>query len=517
MKMKSQCYCQLNSFYRRVLAALVLISALFTDNLSAIQLSGIYSSACEREVGIIMNVDDSKIKILNLDGKIKEIKRFDIIYIAHYPIGNIKVPKIEPSDDMKITQIKTLYKNKVVDLVDGWMTNYSEDKISFLTTAGIETVIDINDVWDIDFKEQNGTIIFNGEESAQKYHFVHPYPFASCNKENLNELTINPQHLLETPLLIKNELDRLQHGYEELKKYVREKIFYPKPQIYTNITTLGIWSSANLRHASSSSRNSNYIPAVRNELSDGLYKFQRVIVTGADTMPFSVHEEPQTQFYYAMKASYFHMYFMYDLNRFITSAYKWQKKDLHNFDNRENDLMHVGGGFDLGNFSVEFAIVNTKYAVRHDDLSHQSGLTFAKLGFFYTHRLIKASAYFMYKPAADVEFKADETQYDLMLYRFYRLNLDLPSYNDFKVSYSMIYKTMDFDKEDNPEGLNGFMYESEGFTNAIYINYNFKEEDLFVKSFISMERLKNRSGLDAYTHEHAYNYFKAGIGVGLVF
>lgn len=513
-------FSRLNSFYRKLFSLLLVLSALFADNLSAIQLSAVYSSACEREIGIIMNVDDSKIKLLNLDGVIKDIKRFDIIYMAHYPIGKIKIPKIEPSTDMQITDVKTLYKNEIVDLVKGWMTNYSENKISFLTTNGFETVIDINDVWDINFKEQNETIVFNGNISSKRYYFVHPYPFASCNGKGSDDLNIYPQHLLETPLLIKNELDRLQLGYEELQKYVREKIFYPRPQIYSNITTLGIWSSAGLRYGSSSARNSNYIPAVRNELSEGLYKFQRVIITGADTMPFSVHEEPQTQFYYAMKASYFHMSFMYDLNRFITSDYKWQIEDLNSYDNRENDLMHVAGGFDLGNFAIEAAIVTTKYAVRDNELFHQSGLTFIKWGLFYSHRLINSSLYFTYR-ANDEEVDEEATEesdkemiYIPMYYKFYRFNLDVPSYNDIKVSYSLIYKSVDFDEEIT---LGDFMYESRAITNAFYINYDFKEEDLFLKSFISYERLQNRSGLDGFTSEHKYNYFKGGIGVGLVF
>lgn len=512
MRIKHHSSYRLNFFYRRVLGTFIFACALFAADVSAMQLSGVYTSACQRDIGIILDVDDTKIKLLDLNGDTKVIKRYEIIYIAHYPIGKIKVPKIDPSEDMQITEVKTLYKNEIVELADGWMTNYSDEKISFFTANGKETIIDIDDIWDISFRKQKYTISLSDEKSSNDFFFVHPYPFEECNNEEQSDMKIYPQHLLETHILIKKELDRLQYGYEELQKYVKEKVFYPKPQIFTNITTLGIWSSANLRYGSSNTRNSNYIPAVRNELSEGLYKFQRVIVTGADTMPFSVHEEPQTQFYYAMKASYFHMSFMYDLNRFITSDYKWQKRDLNSIDDRQNDLMNIALGFDYKKLSIELSIVDIKYSIRYKELFFQSGLTFMRWGFFYTDLFYKVSVYNEFGGREEEEFGINNMNYD-----FSRINLDFASVNDIKVSYSFIYKTTEFEKAPDFDGLNNYMYESKSITNALYLNYDFKDEDIFIKSFISYERLKNRAGIEGFTDENKYNYFKGGIGLGLVF
>ena len=356
----------------------------------------------------------------------------------------------------------------------------------------------------------------------------------------MNYSNIYPQHLLETPLLIKTELDRLQLGYKELENYVKEKIFYPKPQVYTNITTVELWNSLNSRHGSSTTRNSNFVPVVRNELSEGLYKFQRVIVTGSAPMPYSLHEEPQTQFYYSMKASYFHMSFMYDLNHMITNGYRWQFEDLSRHDDRQNEKFHLGVGFDYKNFAVEYSIVDINYGIRHNELFHSDTLSLHRYGFFYTHRLIKASLYIgssfidehedeeLLVPSDDAEdweieyinHYNDEilSQQDASIdYNFYRLNLDFSTFNNFKVCYSLIYKHLTFKKEHTADGLKGFLYESKNLTNVLYLNYNFKEEDLFLRSFISMEMLKNRSGSDSYTNEYNYNYYKGGISVGLVF
>ena len=147
----------------------------------------------------------------------------------------------------------------------------------------------------------------NGNQSSNKFKFVHPHPFRSCKLESEGQegFGVFPQHLLEEPILIKNELDHLKKGAEDLEEYVKEKIFYPRPQVYKNTTILGFWAGLNYRYGSTSSRNSNFIPALRSELSEGLYKFQRVIVTGTAPMNFSIHEEPQTQFFYHAKSGLF--------------------------------------------------------------------------------------------------------------------------------------------------------------------------------------------------------------------
>ena len=541
MKINSHLSYQLNFLYKRFISTIFVFISMFTYSLEAISLSGIYSSSCQREVGVIMDVDDSKVKILNLDGEIKEIRRFDIIYIAHYPLGKLEIQKVEPSKDIKIVDIKTLYKNRVVDLVKGWMINYSENKISFLTIDGIETVIDTDNVWDISLIEQKETIVFNSEGQLKRFNFVHPYPFSSCEKprDDMSNLNIYPQHLLETPLLIKTELDRLQLGHEEIESYVNEKVFYSKPQIHTNITTLGLWSSTNLRYGSSSTRNSNFIPVVRNELSEGLYKFQRVIVTGAAPMPYSVHEEPQTQFYYSMKSSYFHMSFMYDLNQLITSDYRWKLKDLDTFDDRQNEKMHLGGGFDYGNFSLEYSTVTLNYALRHNSLFHSDTMYLDRFGFFYTNRFVKISLYIGHNSPVDEEEELlvpedDAKDYEIefinsyneellskqgvnMDYNYYRLNIDFASVEEFTASYSFIYKKMDFEKEPDADGLKSFIYKSESFTNAVYLDYAVKEEDIYLKGFVSVEIFKNRSGIVTYTDKLHDNYYKGGVSLGLVF
>ncbi len=538
MKIKYPLLSQLN-FYCKLISLLIALIFINQGELFAMQLSGLYLSACEREIGIILNVDDTNVKILSLDGNIKKVKRFDIIYIAQYPVGKVYIPKIEPFENIRITEIKTLYNNKVTDLLKGWMIDYSKKNISFLTTSGVETVIDINDIWDISLLNQNKTIFFKKNGEPEKFNFVHPYPFISCSKDKSNSgLNIYPHHLLEDPLLIKTELDRLQLGYEELKSYVKEKVFYPKPQLFENLTTLGLWASYNLRYGASSTRNSSFLPVLRAELSEGLFKFQRVMITGVAPMPYSIHEEPQSQYYYGMKSGYFHMSFMFDLNMILlgNSKYKWLKDDLNNLDDRQNEVFHLSGGFDYRNYSFEFTIGEINYGLRNGDLFYSNSTSISRFGLFYNHRLLKIALYIgtgsgdktdnvivPSENASDEEKAYFEqlneeerlkNEYDLFL-NYYRLNIDFLSLKSFRRKYSIIYKSIQFDKY--PGGTTTFKYEGSSLINSLYFNYDLKEEDLFFSWFISVEMTSKKSGETEFTEESQETYFKCGASIGLVF
>ena len=534
-------YCRKAVLYL-ALASLVLL--LFSSRLLAIQYSAVYTSACEREIGIILKVDDSKIFLLDLNGEIKQMRRFDIIYMAYYPVGQLNIPKIEVSEHINTTVIKTLYKNRVTFLLEGWMINFSDNKMSFLTTEGTETVIDKNVIWDISFKKHDRSIPFKNKDGEIPIRFVHPYPFAGCENEEKEGLRqIFPQHLLEDPLLIKAELDRLHQGFEALEVNVREKVFYPEPQVFTNISTLSIWGSLNLRYGRSTTRNSSFVPAIRSELSEGLYKYQRVIVTGTAPMPYSVHEEPQTQFYYAMKSGYFHFSLMYDLSRLLVgdSRYKWQANDILEADNRQNEISHLGAGFDYGNFAIDYTSASINYGVRHDeDHFHSDSMNLNRGSIYYRHRLLdvelyfgtdgkkdekeekeivtpdgaspEEEAYFEYlrqQQALEPEVKKD--------YLFYRFNLNLKDFETIRPKYSLIFHRFNFKIGENNSGAGAFKYTGTSLTNALYLSSEFEEYDLLITGFLSLEMTENESGITEYTEQRKANIAKAGISFGLVF
>ncbi|MEC8224298.1 MAG: hypothetical protein VX020_10545, partial [SAR324 cluster bacterium] len=119
--------------------------------LSAVNISSVYFSSCNRENGVIIHVDENRVQMLGLDGAILDIPRYEIIYMSYYPLGEaLKVPEMKEPTESKLYTIKTLHNGDVVDLVSGWLIDHSDDRFSFLSLTGVEQVVDAEDIWDLE-------------------------------------------------------------------------------------------------------------------------------------------------------------------------------------------------------------------------------------------------------------------------------------------------------------------------------------------------------------------------------
>ncbi|MBU2644657.1 hypothetical protein KKI24_08120 [bacterium] len=526
-------------------AGLILLAVLawgaLPSTVHAINVSAVYSSACQRDIGIIIEVDNAKIRLLTLDGAIKRIDRFNIIYMAYYPVGDNPVARVLFSEDAGLTVIKTVYKGQVVDLVKGWMIDAAEDRISFLTLKGNETVLDNKDIWDIDRVPMTGEIHFPGA-AQQTYRFVHPYPFMTCNNisgPSASEPLIYPQHLLEDPILIKKELDRLKEGYERLKGFQADKVFYAKPQVYGNDARLGVWGNIGSRYGASRQRNNNFIPEIISEYSSGPFGFQHILVTGNALLPTGVHEEPQMQFYYGLKADYIHFAIMVDFNRYVIgqSKYRWHAEDLLENDHRDNDTFNVAGGFDYGSFAIDLSLWNRiQYSVRVGEQFHENSINLNKGGLIFENRAFKAELYYGFGddkkkdllPIPDGANEGERAYIEWINaqrakqpefftdYLLYRLNLTFFSLSPFNPRYSLIYRAIDFSRRPNPDGIGAFKYRGSSLTNALYIEYPLDDE-IRLSGYLSLELLDHRYGLEALDDSASHLFPKGGLNIALIF
>jgi hypothetical protein len=511
-----------------------------------VNLNAVYYASCKREVGVIINSTEDTIAILALDGVIKKVKRYDIIYLAQYPVGEVPIQQVTNADLVDGIVIRTLFQNELVELVKGWPVNFSEEKIAFLSLDGQETIIDRDSIWEVNSAPFEKNQKFS-TKAKTAYEFVHPYPFSDCpaEKDGQDSKQIFPQQLLGDRLIIKNELDRLKEGYEKVADYGKDQKFYPVPQIYDNKTTLGLWYNYGSRHGKSTKRSNNFVPAIVSTLSEGPFGFQRTLVTGAAPLPMSVHEEPQTQFYYRLKADYVHFSYFFDIDRVLIGEepYKWRIDDLDKYDDRINEVHHLSGGFDYGNYAAGLSLSTIQYGVRHEDSFFVHRADAFMYDFTYEDRLFSAQLIFANttdtkgggpggKRGGDEE--PDENEPDevraarealereedlkpdfLAKMQFYRTNFR------FKHLYlephiSLIYRGLRFYHQEDRHQENELTYASKSFTGAVYLNYQY-DDDIGFKGYVSVESRKNRSGISTYEEESSENFPKAGLNWFLSF
>jgi len=515
----------LNSFFK---TSIFLLCFLFVKATFALDLQGLYSSTCSRDIGVILGVDQSKIYLLNLQGKVVSVNRYDVVGIANYPINHIPISTIEMPESLskaiKYYQVKTQFKKTLVDLVQGWPIGFSKDKISFLNKDGREIAVQRTNIWSIKALPSATKRAFTNSVKYQ-YDFLHPASMAKCPKnlqgnlsENAKRIDIVPQEFISDPVTIKRKFDEILKHHKKVSMYVRSQKFYPVPQVYKNYVTLGFWGVLGSRYGASDSRNNNGAPILVEELSTGPFGYQHIFLTGAAPNGLFIHEEPQTQIYYRFKADYFHMSIFLDPNLFLIGGkYNWQDKDINNGEYRATESFILESGLDFGHLSFIWVpsgavLMGTKAKNNNSGEFefNRNTMSWMRYGLAYHNHLFKADVvYGRKRKTFDAEDQLDfnetkgefevvtipSTRYSL---HFIRLNGELEIWDKYKISSSLIGRRL------STSGLT-----STSYTAATYLDYKISYKYL-TRAMLAYERVVSNQ-------RQTENYIKVGLNFSIIF
>jgi len=504
------------------------------------KLSAIYTGSCARQVGVIVGVDDDQLTLLDLKGEFRKVSRYEIIYMAYYPLGRLPVRQIrqKPGDPLPYL-VKTTFAGELRPLVEGWPLDFDENQISFLALDGHEQVIDRNAIWDLQQSAQGPAIQVNTAVQPV-LKLTHPYPFAYCPNATTGQ-SIDPQFLLGEPLMIKKELDQLNLKFSDLDTYEKDKRFYAVPQVYRNQNKIGLWFSSGSRYGASKNRSNNFAPVFESELSEGPFGFQRILVTGSARMNFSLSGEPQNQFYYRLKSDYVHFSFLFDIERIFLGeeSYKWQADELGSGEARMNEIQHLGGGFDYGHWAVGYNLASMQYGVKVGTTFFRSRVAMDRPHLIYHHRWLKAELYYGHLvagkvnnlvPAKDSDTPEQIAQRErltnelaaapdfLMTQQFYRLNLYPWPGQGFHPEVSLIRRNMAFEREANTaeSGESPMVFNERNSILSLAAEVELFR-DLLIKGFFSLEHSARRSGALELGATESHTYFKMGTRMTLIF
>jgi len=349
-----------NGVLARILGAFALFACLISSarEAHAINVHAVYRTACDRELGIIIDVQKRELTLLGLDGRVRRIPRYEVASIAYYPVSGIAIDPERVHQSQPALEIRTLQNGELVPLLIGWPVDFNQERIAFVNLDGQEVVVHRNRIWSLEYVEHLPRLGRATKPAA--LHFVHPHAVGFCNDGSAapNARSVFPQQFINDQVVIKRELDRLMEGHDEVREYERDQVFYPMPEIYHNETALGLWTSHGSKHGATDSRPNNFTPVLYDELSLGPFGYQHRLVTGAAPMPYSVHTEVQTQIYYRFKAAYFHASAMFDPNLLLVGKeYEWQQGDLASDrpDMRITEALMVELGFDWGPVALQIS------------------------------------------------------------------------------------------------------------------------------------------------------------------
>lgn len=504
----------LNLSFKRAATFFSLLLLFFAPKAKAVDIYALYTSACQRSIGIILNVDDRYIRILDQNGKIKEIERFEVIYLTSYPMDLIPINEIKNPELAPITRIKTLQGPNIVTLVEGWPIDFSEDRISFLTIEGGETVVQRSSIWQIEKVNSTQSISFKNSKQG-KLRFAHPYAFQDCPISYIGQgdavkRDVYPQLLMNDPLQLKKEFDRLAQGYRVMEDYENDQQFYPRPEIYKNITSLGVWHSFNSRYGESEVRSNNFSPILIDELSSGPFGYQQIFLTGAMPALYSIHEEIQTQAYYRMKADYFHFSAMVDPNLILVgNKYQWSEKDMDQGELRAVESGFMEFGFDYGSMSIEFVILgNVEVGARSQDRFAENSGNWTRTGLTYTASRWRLGAWLGQLGGED-----------LIRGNIVRLNFEFDFLKGESLKISYIQREIIYDGYEDPMLITAKLFKVNSHSNTFAVYYTHPLKQRYrVGGFFSIEDFATQYG-NISTSEASFDklFVKGGLMGSLSF
>jgi hypothetical protein len=157
-------------------------------------------------------------------------------------------------------------------------------------------------------------------------------------------------------------------------------------------------------------------------------------MTGSAPNRLLIHEEPQTQIFYAFKAAYFHASVFFDPNLVLVgSKYMWRYTDFSSNDANDRwvESFLIELGFDIGNFSLQIVPLSVGSIGMGGKVGYRKiDQNLWRIGPRFVHRLFQA----------DVTAGTAAGGGDRLTYA--RANLDVPLSRQITVGWSGIYRSV---------------------------------------------------------------------------
>lgn len=403
----------------------------------AIDIVRLYIDSCQSKAGFIIGMDKKDLTFLSLDGVVEKVERSGLHGVALYSVPAVSFANaINPATSNWYT-FETYRDGRIVPLGTGWLIGFTKEKIAILNQHLEEQVINRDEIWGVAEIPARRGKAKNSATPDFSYVLRDPLLFAHCPLASLThkgllrtldntdaqQPSIIPKLTLDEPIGIKRYFDNQLEFYDQVGNYIEQASFYAVPQKFKNRTFIGTWGILGSRYANVGARQTNFLPLVEDQFSEGPFGFQRVVRSGVSPLSWGIHEEPVVQVFYGLKADYIHLdVFVDPTSIMIGRQYDWKKDQLDSIDDRYSEPAGAEFGFDIGNFSLFFVSSSIDAGVRvHDFFLHQ---TFALTRGGLSYQWIDWKIAF-YVGQSQFERQESRIQYKFAL-NFFKVLLDFP-------------------------------------------------------------------------------------------
>jgi hypothetical protein len=331
----------------------------------ALEIEGFLTHDCKRHTGVIVNVSDESVELLNLQGNVESLPRptIDTLYVFNVienPIAEFHI------DEAARRRLKAVYiENSAEPRTLAFPVRFIEDLVIFYSLTGQTHVHTLADI----YKLRPAGPSAAGTHMPKSYK---PMKFelddqsAQCTGGDSGPLSVKPTRLLADKISISEFLHSFAHGYEALESFQERTYLYAKPFLYEKNARLGLVFQG---HREEPGLN---FPLYFQWSTGEAYRFQSFSAAGLKRQEFVPNAEPVFSVRSDVKSHIFHGMFIGNVaglpagnSVFLGSGDQMKITDKLTVQPSFNYLAMMGG--DYGPYTLSAGFFYPTFGIRVGD------------------------------------------------------------------------------------------------------------------------------------------------------
>jgi hypothetical protein len=211
----------------------------------AVEIYSVLTHNCELVTGLIIDINDTEVGILDMDGKFRSVVRNEVEFLVVHNTLQNPYSKILLNDRTVLNQLDIYVGGSEKKLFSGWAVKFIEDLVIFFDDSGGTHVLELNQISKIRptvITTKTHIDIRGAPVLLKMGNIFFRCPMAQEKHKN-NSGGVLPTRTLGDKVQISEFLSNFELGFQRLQSFKERTYLYARPFLYEKKTKLGITSN----------------------------------------------------------------------------------------------------------------------------------------------------------------------------------------------------------------------------------------------------------------------------------
>ena len=211
----------------------------FESTLQATEIYSIFYKKCLSYTGLIFDVDDDEIQLLEKNGSFQVLPKKEIRSVLIFNTVENPIPRIDFPNNLKVPPRKVTVQGNPDFSFIGWPIRFFEELIVFYDINGKTHLVNLEQMKGFESVESiNSSSEILLQHTPYKFGFGNNMPECQITVEKTTE-TVQPTRMLSDKISISKFLSVFQKGFHQLNRFQSRTHYYARPYLYERQTKIG--------------------------------------------------------------------------------------------------------------------------------------------------------------------------------------------------------------------------------------------------------------------------------------